>query len=60
MTNQLNGALEHISQAIEKAVDLPNNAFSSIHHQLVESQNIISYVIRYMEYNEDSETESSL
>ena len=60
MTSQLNGALEHIGQAIEEAVDLPNDAFSSIHRQLVESQNIISYVIRCMEYDEDSEAESSL
>jgi hypothetical protein len=60
MTSQLNKALAYISQAIKEAVDLLNNVFLSIYYQLIESQNIISYIIRYIEYNKDSEAESSL
>lgn len=60
MTSQLNLALGHIAQAMDKAVDLADDVFSPIHCQLVESQKIIKYVIDYMEYDEDSEVETSL
>jgi hypothetical protein len=58
ITNQLNDALAHIGQAIDEAVDLPDDEFSIL-RQLVQSQSIIDYVIRCMENNEDSEAESS-
>lgn len=61
MTRQLNGALAHIGQAIEEQGEsLPDDAYSPVHRQLVESQNIINYVIRCMEYNKDIEAEISL
>jgi hypothetical protein len=31
MTSQLNGALAHISQAIEEAVSLTNDEYSPVH-----------------------------
>ena len=60
ITNQLNGALEHIDQVLQEALRLPDDIFSAFHRQLTESRNIIDYVIRCMEYDEDSEEESSL
>jgi hypothetical protein len=59
MAGQLNLALEHIGQAIIEIVDLPDDKFLSVHHQLVESQNTINHVIRCLEDDEDIEAEIS-
>lgn len=55
MTSQLNLALEYIGQVMNEATSLPDDEFSSVHDQLVASQNIIKYVIEWMEYDGDGD-----
>lgn len=50
LTSELNLALGHIAQAMDEAVGLPDDAFSSAHCELAASQKIIKNVIEWMEY----------